>query len=248
MQTKKNHTARLASLLAVTLGTFAASTAIAAPTAWDTPAGDQGTYSYSGGQTQNNKIGSPFTTSTGFFFAPSNLSATAVGSMESFSPGSSSSSDVLSVILNAKPATQFGSISGLMIGDFSTSGLASVNATGQLRVFNLDNLAAGPQVMDLDFGSSFGNVPMFASAQGEFSGTAALALPPGWTNIRVELDGLVSADAMFGSSAIQAKGIEIGVETAPLGNTTEVPLPAAAFAAPLAAAIAYKARRRFMKR
>ena len=241
MHIEKRH---LLAAVATLLG-LSAGIASAAPVAWTIPAGSQTDFSYSNGQSLNGASGTGIPTGTGFFTSPSGLLATAAGSsMESIN-NSGSASDTLSVILNASPSKQFGSISTQILGDFVTNGLATVGANGQLRVYNLDNLAAGPAFVNVDFGTSFAsqNAVNFNGTQGEFVGTAALALPDGWQNIRVELDSGVNANALFGSSLIQAKDISIDVATENL-TTTEVPLPAAVFAAPVVAMAAWRMRRK----
>lgn len=250
MSTIQNHTPvkfrRLMIAAAATL--LASAIANAAPTSWTPASGDAGTFSYSNGQSLNGNFGNGTAISgTGFFTSPTGLIASASSSFDSMLPANASASDTLSVILNAKPMTQFGSISTTILGDYAHDGFSMVGASGELRVYNLDNLSASPQVMDLSF-TGLPTSPILGQSNGAFAGTAALALPNGWTNIRVELDGAVTADALFGaSSTIQAKDVSIDVATAPL-RTSEIPLPAAAFAAPALGAVAFKLRRKFVRR
>jgi hypothetical protein len=222
------HSLKKLALIAVA-ATLMGSSAQAAPTSWDMPAGDNGAYTYSQGQTANNKFESGTAFSGGFFFAPSDFKAQA-------SNGHDEASDTLSVILNAKPNNSFTRISSNLLGDYTILGSGAVNATGALRVTNLDT--AMTLTSPLSFG---GTVPVatLSSADGIFQGGNALELPAGWTNIRVELDGMLTADALNGSSLIQMKDAEIAVATA------EIPLPAAAFVAPLAAFFGWRAKKKF---
>lgn len=228
----------LAAVLAVVASSGSA--AMAAPSAWDMPAGDHGSYTYNNGQTQNNKFGSGTAFSDGFFFIPTGLRATATagGLGQNLVPGigHDESSDTLSVILNAKPGVSFTRISSNILGDYTVDGIGGVNATGQLRVTNLDT--ASTLSSNLNFN---GTVPVSTAtdADGVFAGDTAIDLPAGWTNIRVEMDGFVSADSILsGSSLIQAKDAEIGVAT------SEVPIPAALAVAPVAAFLGWRAKRK----
>lgn len=207
------------------------SAASAAPSAWDMPAGDQGSYTYSGGQTQNNNFGSGNTFSEGFFFIPTGLRAIAGGQ----NPSHAEAGDTLSVILNAKPNVNFTRITSNILGDYTIDQIGSVNSTGTLRVINLDTAVVLSSPLAFN-----GTVPAnsVTSADGVFSGDTAIDLPDGWKNIRVEMDGLVIADSALGSALIQGKDAEIGVATA------EVPIPAALAVAPVAAYLGWRAKRK----
>ena len=215
--------------LVAVLVSLTGAAAQAAPTSWDVPAGDQGAYTYSGGQTANNKFESGTPYSAGFFFLPSNFTAQSTG-------GSDTQSDTISVILNAKPNTSFTRIASNLLGDYTIFGGGAVNSSGALRVTNLDTSTTLSS--PLSFG---GTVPVATidNADGIFQGGTALDLPEGWTNIRVEMDGLLMADALNGSSLIQIKDAELGIQTA------QIPLPGAAFVAPVAAYFGWRAKRKF---
>lgn len=206
-----------------------ASVANAAPTPWDVPAGSQPSFNYSTGQTLNGKLGSGVSTGSGFFFTPTNFVASGTPS--------ALTSDTLSVILNAKPNQMFTSISSSILGDYSIFGVGSANATGSLTVTNLDTMATLTSPM------SFNNLPAATdtSADGGWDGATALALPAGWTNIKVDMETSLLADGTNGVSLIQGKDGEIGVTTA------EVPLPAAALVAPVLAFMGWRAKKRFAK-
>jgi hypothetical protein len=210
---------------------FALSSATnAAPMPWDVPAGSQPAFDYNTGQTNNGKLGSGVSTGSGFFFTPVNFAASGTPT--------GSDSDTISVILNAKPNQMFTSISSSILGDYSILGAGSVNATGLLKVTNLDTAAS------LSSPLTFNNLPASTttSADGAWDGASALALPAGWTNIKVEMDSSLLADGSSnGIAFIQAKDGEIGVATA------EVPLPAAALVAPVLGYIGWRAKKKFAK-
>jgi hypothetical protein len=203
------------------------------------PAGSQTAFNYSSGQTANGKLGSAAATGSGFYFTPINFIASSTGSGGEGAPvNPSSSSDTLSVILTAKPNQMFTSISSSLLGDFSIFGVGQVNATGALKVTNLDTSST------LTSPLAFNNLPASTatSADGGWDGGTSLALPAGWTNIRVELDSTLTADgSSSGVAFIQAKDGDIGVVTA------EVPLPAAALVAPVLGYIGWRAKKRFAK-
>jgi hypothetical protein len=215
--------------LALVVSSALAATAMAAPTSWDVPAGAQPTYTYSGGETANNHFGTGNTYSDGFYFIPGGLRATANGSAPH-----GEVADTASVILNANPGFFFSRISSGMLGDFTIFNGGAVNATGTIKVTNLDTALS--LTAPLAFG---GTVPVATdNAEGFFSGAGAIDLPEGWANVKVELDGFVSADASGnGSSLIQVKDAEISVETA------QIPVPAALAVAPIAVWVGLRARR-----
>lgn len=225
-------------LFAVTAAIASSSSvALAAPTSWDMPAGDHGTYTYSNGQNATNEFGTGTAFSGGFFFVPINFLATAPGGTST--PGlmglEDSASDTASVILNAKANQRFSRITSSFLGDYTIDGIGLVDAGGQVRVTNLDTSAT--LTSPLAFG---GTVPVATtdSADGIFSGTTGIDLPEGWRNIRVDFDASLFAAAFSGSSFIQVKDGEIGVTTA------EIPLPAAVFVAPVAAFFGWRAKRK----
>lgn len=205
-----------------------ASAANAGP--WAIPAGSQTHFDYNNGQTTNDKLGTGNATGSGFFFTPTNFVASGTPL--------DTQSDTISVILNAKPNQMFTSISSNILGDFSLFGVAMADATGSLKVTNLDTASV------LTSPLTFNNLPAFTqgSLDGGWDGAAALALPAGWRNIKVELDTTLHADGTDGGVAlIQAKDGDIGVQTA------EVPLPAAALVAPVLGYIGWRAKKKFAK-
>lgn len=206
-----------------------ASAANAAPTPWDVPAGSQPSFDFSSGQTLQGKLGSGISTGSGFFFTPVNFVASGTPS--------ALSSDTISVVLNAKPNQMFTNISSSILGDFSIFGVGSANATGSLTVTNLDTAAI------LTSPLAFNNLPAAtdSSLEGGWDGATALALPAGWTNIKVEMETSLLADGTQGVSFIQGKDGEIGVTTA------EIPLPAAALVAPVLGFIGWRAKKKFAK-
>jgi hypothetical protein len=204
--------------------------ALAGP--WSTPAGTQPTFDYSGGSDLNGHFGDGYGLANGFEFFPSNFSASASNNDDS------QTGDTLSVILNAKPGNVFTKVTGGMLGDLSGLGVTNFGGMGQLRVINLDDSTTlwtnlSYDVLPLDNASSVAS---------NWAGSSLLNIP-GWTNIKIEMDGLVSAYADNESTAfIEAKGASVGVETA------AIPLPPAMLAAIPAAMIAYRARRKMSRR
>lgn len=233
---------KLAVVVSVAVAALSSSVTMAAPTNWDMPGGSQPTFTYSGGQSANGHFHNPTVIPGGFIVAPRQFiamaAASGVPSPQPTAGASDTVSDTLSVILSAKPNQQFTRISSGLVGDFSIFGIGNVDGSGLLRVTNLDTSASLTSPLGFD-----GTLPQVATSSNTngFEGTAELALPAGWTNIKVEFDGSLTANALFGSSLIQGKGLDIGIETA------EIPVPAAVLAAPVLAAIGYRARKMFMK-
>lgn len=211
------------SLAAVTV---LGSSAFASPVDWSTPAGSQPTFDYSAGQSINGHWGDGVSLPNGFSFFPGGFKA------EGSNDSDQQAADTVSVILNAKPNHVFSRISAGLLGDFSILGTGNVDGSGQVRVTNLDTLSMLSQNL------SFDTLPA-NDGDGEFEGLGEIILPAGWKNVKVEVDGLVSAyGGGNGTSFIEGKVGNIGVETA------VVPLPAAIFAAPAAIWIAARARRK----
>ncbi len=205
------------------------SSANASPTPWDVPTGSQPTFNFSSGQTAAGKLGSGVSTGSGFFFTPVNFVASGTPS--------DLQSDTLSVILNAKPNQMFTNISSSILGDYTIFGVGSANATGSLKVTNLDTSAI------LSSPLAFNNLPAATdtTADGGWDGATALALPAGWTNIKVEMETSLLAEGTQGVSLIQGKDGEIGVTTA------EIPLPAAALVAPVLGVLGWRAKKKFAR-
>lgn len=233
---------RLSLIAAFAVLAGVSSVSLAAPTAWTTPAGNQTNFTYSNGQnlTNNAGTGNAKPSGDGFFFTPPGLIAIGSNGLDQQGTRHAEASDTISVILNAKPTFQFTSVSANLAGDYSTLGVGFASASSTLRLTNLDTAATSSQV--LNFGSG-GNFNSGTTPAGTFSGLATIAIPDGWKNVKLELDALVAADTLFGSTVIQAKNIGFGIVT---GNAVppnvEVPVPAAIFAAPIAAYMGYKAQ------
>lgn len=207
-----------------------AGVAQASPFPWDVPAGSQSTYDYSNGQTLNDHFGSGVAIPTGFLLFPSNFAANANNN------GSDSLSDTASVVLTSHPGQQFSNFSANLIGTYSILGDGDVNSTAQLTITNLDTMET--ELGSLTFTPAF---PV-SSGTGVFTAVGNVMLPSGWTNVGLDLDASVLANAGQGSSAfIQIENGSIGVETA------VIPLPAAILVAPLAGAIAWRARRKIAR-
>ncbi|MFT3789170.1 MAG: hypothetical protein QM770_23835 [Tepidisphaeraceae bacterium] len=223
-------------LLAAVAVIGASTSAFAAPVDWASPSGSQPTFDYQQGQSQTGKFSDGIGLPNGFALFPSNFSAVAPqGQTLSQQVG-----DTLSVILNAKPNHVIKSITSSLLGDYSILGRGEVDSSGQLRVTNLDTM----QVLSSNF--TYNGLPAatHSSLEGKWDGGTAINLPAGWKNVKVEVDGLVSAytDSTESTALIDAKVANVGVETA------VVPLPAAVFAAPAALVVAYRARRKMARK
>lgn len=221
-----NRTSFLTAVCVVAL----AGVAQASPFPWDVPAGSQSTYDYSNGQSLNGNFGSGVAIPTGFLMFPSNFAANAENGT------SASLSDTASVVLTAHSGQQFTSFNASLIGFYSILGDGDVNSTAQLKITNLDTMQV--QFSDLTFTPT---MPL-ATGNGVFTAAGTVSVPSGWTNVGLDLDAMVSSNSDDDSTAfIQIENGSIGVETA------VIPLPAAVLAAPLAGAIAWRARRKIAK-
>ena|GEM_PF-2463971 len=203
----------------------------AAPVPWNVPAGSQSTYDYSNGQSLNGNFGDGLAIPTGFLFFPSNLAANATNN------SSASLSDTASVVLTTHSGQNFTNFTASLVGFYSILGDGDINSTAQLKITNLDTMAV--ELSALTFTPS---MPQ-AGGTGVFTAVGNVMLPSGWTNVGLDLDASVLANAGEGSSAfIQIENGSIGVETA------VIPLPAAVLAAPIAGAIAWRARRKLVRK
>ncbi len=205
-----------------------ASAALAGP--WQTPSGTQASFDYQSGEGIMAHFGNGYGLPNGFEFFPGTLKADACHG-EDVQAG-----DTLSVILNAKPGHAFTRITGGMLGDFASMGTTNFNGMGQLRVINLDTSYTLWSNLNFDaLPAELDGSPL----DGMFNGQTQLSIPAGWTNIKIEMDGLVTSYAGAESTAfINTTGANIGVETA------MVPLPPALLAAIPAGVVAWRMRRK----
>jgi hypothetical protein len=217
------------SILSLAAVTVLGSSAIASPVNWATPAGSQPTFDYSAGQSVNGYWGDGVGLPNGFSMFPGGFNA------EGSNDNNAQTSDTVSVILNAKPNHVFSRISAGLLGDWSILGGGNVGGSGELRVTNLTTLQTVSAPLTFD---TLPHVTQ-SDAENKFSGLGEIILPAGWNDVKVEVDGLVSAyGSPNGTSFIEGKVGNIGVETA------VVPLPAAILAAPAAIWVAARARRK----
>jgi hypothetical protein len=223
--------------IALVAAASVASTAFAGP--WSTPAGSQPHFNYSSGSDLNNLFATPVSLPGGFKFSPQSMTAAATND------ATSNVADTTSVVLTAAPNRYFSWISAGILGDYSILGAGSVNSTGQVRVRNLDTMQVLTQSLTFTPGMPVETNPEaeVPFASGLFESNGVIALPFGWKNIKVELDGLVNAYADLGAaSLIQAKSGHINA------GTEVIPLPPAVLAAIPAIAIAGYARKRMTRK
>jgi hypothetical protein len=225
--------------LNVNLIRFAAAATLAALTGtasavvpWAQPSGTvPGVFSWSNGQTDNGLYGSPIVTGNSFTFFPNNFRAVAN------SGGSQTTTDRISFTLDVAPGNFFESFRVAETGDYSITNGGTVDSRALLNVAN----ANGP-------GQASGNAvgsPAFPlsviqpDSQSSFWNTATTlqVLPNGWTRVNVTLDGAVEANSpASGTAQIEKKvgGVTI---------TVNIPEPATAGLASLAAAVLLRRRR-----
>jgi hypothetical protein len=199
---------------------------------WSTPSGSTSNFDYQSGGDLNGHFGNPVVSSLGFDFVPPSLEAN-VANNNHLEVG-----DTVGVVLQAKPDQMFTRVTANMFGDLAGLGCTSFNGQGQLRVTNLDTSFVLWSNLNFDTLPIEDNDAIATN----WLGQTLLVLPSGWSNIKIDLDGMVGAYADNSSTAfIESKGATIGVETA------AVPLPPALLAAIPAAFIAYRARRRSVR-
>lgn len=205
---------------------LALSAAANAAISWSVPNGAQPGFVYSAGQSNVGKFGDGTSNPTGFVLAPTQFVAAA---NQANSPVSTT--DTASVVVNA--TNPIASISASFLGDYSILGTGSTTAIGTLTLTNLDTtlFVTNPLVVT--------GVPVSTTtdASGGFSGTANVALPPGWTNVRIELGAALQATAgVNGTSLIEIKDADI--------TLSFVPEPASLAALGLAATLLGRRSRR----
>jgi len=209
---------------------------------WSVPSGSQPTFNYSSGSDLNNHFGTPLPVTNGFTFTPQLFVS------QSTNDSTHNLADTTSVILNAAPNRHFSWISAGFLGDYQILGNGSASASGQVRVRNLDTMQvlvqalsftpAMPQQAGLVVETSEGESDEMSFNggfnSGLFESSGVIALPEGWSNIKIELDGLVSTYAQGASaSLIQLKSghINIGSEVIPLPAPPLAAIPAIGIAA-----------------
>lgn len=204
---------------------LALSAAANAAIAWSTPAGNQADFTYDSGQTTNGRFGNGTANATGFVLAPTQFVA---GANQLNTPVSTS--DTASVVVHT--AAPIATVSASFLGDYSILGEGSVTAVGTLTLTNLDTTLFSGNALTVT------GVPISTTtdASGAFSGSVNVALPAGWTNVRIELGAALQATAgTNGTSLIEIKDADI--------NLTLVPEPTSLAALSLVGAMLRRSRR-----
>lgn len=220
-------------LAAGCLGTTATAHAGQNAVAWDNPAGLADTYSFTDGSSSTGRYNDPIVATDTLLFTPSNYIAE--------SDGATYVSETLCVTLTADSGLEFSSLSFAMGGDYAVNGQNLASAGAFLSATNLDTNQTLSTDQDNDF---------FSSGDGLFDLAGTLQLPGGWSNVLVKITGDLFAGngqqalAASGSSALQFKGVGLDADT----STAVVPVPAAAFAAPLLMVGGLVARKRFARK
>ena len=223
---------------AVALVSTGGSAAFAGTMPWSNASGAADTFTYADGCNATGLFGDPMVSADGnfFLFFPAGFSASASGGEGA---SADSAADRLQAVITAAPGREIKSVSASVVGDFSTLRGGAVDATALLSV----TPPVGPALVAP---VEFANLPAAAGAS-IFSGGAFIGLPTGVQTALVALDASLLAAADFGGSGfIQFKGANLSVVTAPVDTAppATVPLPAAAFAMPIAGAIAFAAGRK----
>jgi hypothetical protein len=186
---------------------LALSAAANAAVAWSTPAGNLGSYSYDSGQSVNGKFGDGAASTSGFVLAPNQFVANANGTNTPVT-----TTDTASVVVHAGNSNVgFVMVTVSFAGDYTILGAGSVDATGSLKVTDLDTLATitTPLVV--------GGVPVstVTNAGGSFTGSATQlipAIPSMGQNLKLEFTGTLTATAgSNGTSLIEIKDADIAV-------------------------------------
>lgn len=178
---------------------LACAAAANAAIAWSSPSGSQAAFIYNSGQSDAGLFGDGVSDADGFILAPANFVASA---NQANSPVNTT--DTVSVVVQTG-----GPLIGVEVntlGDYSIFGTGSVDATGTLKITDLDTSAVHTLPV------SFGGVPTSTTtdAAGAFSGLSVVPIAPSAVNAKIEL--LVNLNATAGSnstSLIQLKDVDI---------------------------------------
>ncbi|HEY0009290.1 MAG TPA: hypothetical protein VGB55_11240 [Tepidisphaeraceae bacterium] len=199
-----------------------------AATSWTPSSGSTANYTYSDGQTEEERFtdSSPTVVEDSFLFFPTGFEA---------NDDEQTTIDSLQFVVTAKPGKSLGRISAGLTGDWSLLGDATVNAFGKLTITNAANTSE-------TFSYSLTFTPSLPSSaeDGVFSGVISnVQFPTDWASAIIRLDAGVGVDVDEGSTAlIQLKGADVTLQAA------AVPLPGALAALPFAAGVAWVIRRK----
>lgn len=181
------------------------SVAAQAAVPWSTPAGNLGSYTYDGGQSVNGKFGNATASTSGFVLSPTQFVASASGTNTPVTVTDTASVNVHGTNVGFVMVTMSFS------GDYSILGTGSVDASGSLKITDLDTLASITTPLTM------GGVPVstVSNAGGSFTGSATQLIPPIPSlgqNLKLEFTGTLTATAgSNGISLIEIKDAEIGV-------------------------------------
>lgn len=176
-----------------------AATAMAAGAAqaqvnWVPPAGAGSFFTYTGGLSDNGLFGNPLLVGDSFFFTPASFVANSVNGV------AHSVVDRIQVDLTANPGHRFTSIKVTEFGNWTITGIGTVQATGELRL--IDMLV--PRLAT-DALSTTPAMPVSAPATGLWSGVAEIDLTAiagaDWTKLRLVFANTLHATSGAGSAA-----------------------------------------------
>ncbi|MGF1632598.1 MAG: hypothetical protein ACFCVE_02005 [Phycisphaerae bacterium] len=210
--------------------------AIAAPSApWMPSSGSTDSFDFSGGSSEEGFAVDPFVGEDFLAFFPEGFKA------EIVNEGASLATEALKVRLTAPEMEYFTNLSVTFTGDYSIFGVGTVDGTGALLVTDLDSgdtITATSQFTPQFPISSSGD-----GADGTFTSLAEVTPPGLWQTVELQFDARLFAASHNSKSASAIAGKVITIQ----GETAIIPLPPAAFAAPVVFGLMYLNRRRLAK-
>jgi len=217
----------------------------AAQIPWKTPSGTTNDFTFDNGGTSDQLFvpagTDPVVTPGGIAFFPSAFKAQASGGAQQ------QVSDKLSFDLHAKPGKELTNFVVNEFGDYSIQGIGpntAVKVFGSLFLTNLDTFEVKFDTLHTT-PAAIGVGKGVVAGEGAWTGNEAISLPssvvvpPGWRNVRVELDNVLQVSSDPGTNAfIEKKVITPGVTI-----TLIAPEPASAALCLMASAL-FLGRRR----
>ncbi|MEM8872906.1 MAG: hypothetical protein AAGD32_01490 [Planctomycetota bacterium] len=215
-------------LVTASFGTVATAQAGVDSVPFDNPNGLADTYAFTDGSSSTGLFNDPIVSGDALLFTPDNFIALSDESSDSIT-------ETVCLTLTANEGLQFSDLTFAMAGDFAILGESVATAGAVLTVENLDTNVTLSTDPDSD---------VFFNGDGLFELGDSIELPDGWSNVLVKITGDLFAESDGqGSAAIQFKSVGLNA-----GTEAIVPIPAAAFAAPLLLIGGLKARKRFAKK
>jgi len=190
----------------------------AAQIPWKTPSGTTNDFTFDNGGTSNQLFvpagTDPVVSSNGIAFFPSAFQAAASGGAQQ------QTNDKLSFDLHAKPGKELTNFVVNEFGDYTIQGVGpntAVKVFGSLFLTNLDSFEVKFDTLHTT-PAAIGVGKGVVAGEGAWTGNEAIALPssvvvpPGWRNVRVELDNILQASSDPGTNAfIEKKVVTPGV-------------------------------------